>query len=98
VSGGDGEGVQNTRAGRESREGAAVDNGCGWETKALAIDADVRCRRSGVGLEVELDAVGRPGGDAGAEEVVVLGPDRALEDERGREDRPVVGVTLLDAS
>jgi len=47
--------------------------------------------------EVDLDPVGRPRRDSSAEEVVVLGPDWARQCQRGREDRPVIGVPLLNA-
>lgn len=49
------------------------------------------------GSEIDLDAVGGPGGDAGAEEVLVFGPDRALQGDCRCEDRPVVGVSLFDS-
>ncbi len=38
------------------------------------------------------DAGGRPCGDATAEEVGVLRPDRTAEGKRGREDGPVFGI------
>ena len=43
-------------------------------------------------VEVVAEAVGRPGRDAGAEEVVVVGPDRPTDRHRTRDDGPVVGV------
>lgn len=47
--------------------------------------------------EVELYVVRGPGGDASAEEVAILSPERAVEEEGCGEDGPVVEVAALDA-
>jgi hypothetical protein len=47
--------------------------------------------------EVHLHQGRRPGGDAGAEKVSVLGPDGAVEQQGAGQYLPVVGVSLADA-
>ena len=39
-----------------------------------------------------MQGVGGPGGNTGAEEVVVVGPDRGAQGEGGGHDWPVVGI------
>ena len=48
------------------------------------------------GPEVELDPVRGPRRHSRTEEVLVLGPDRAVDGQRGGEDRPVVRISELD--
>ena len=45
-----------------------------------------------VAVEPELKGGGGPGGDAGAEEVVVVGPNSGRKSESARYDRPVGGI------
>jgi hypothetical protein len=47
--------------------------------------------------KVQLDPISRPSRHACAEEVVILGPDRALEEKSTRDHRPIIRIPTLDA-
>ena len=53
--------------------------------------------RSSVPLEVNLDRGRGPRWHAGAEEVVVFGPDGAIHQQRGSEAGPVAFIPMADA-
>jgi hypothetical protein len=44
-----------------------------------------------------VDPIRRPSGYAAAEEIGVFGPDRAVQRERRRQDRPIIFVTAADS-
>jgi len=47
--------------------------------------------------QVNFDGIGDPGSDAASEEIAILGPDGKIESERGGEDRPIIGIAMLNA-
>ena len=50
-----------------------------------------------VWCEVQLDPAGSPGGDASAEKVCVLGPNRTVQQQRTGQGGPVVRIAVTNA-
>jgi hypothetical protein len=68
--------------------------GCGYRTidEASFTIAIAMPNRLGSVVQVNLDRVGDPGGDAASEEIAVFGPDWKIGGEGGSDNRPIIGV------
>jgi hypothetical protein len=49
-------------------------------------------------LEIQLHSVGRPRSDTTTEEILILSPNRQIEQQCACDDRPVIRISQVDAA